>query len=826
VGDFDMTLLDLKHSVRLLRAHPGVTAIAILSMALGIGVNTTIFSVIYASLLRPLPYPDAERRVILFTTNLNSSNKMIRDGATTADFLDWRAQSRMLEDWQMFSYDFTVTATGAGLPERISNQFVTTGLLDSLGIRPVLGRLFKPGEEAENPAIISEGYWRRRFGGKEDVLGRKVTIDGNIHTIIGVLPANFELFDTPSVDLWNIINLSSNDWVQRKVTWLMATAKVKAGVTLLQAQSELSGIAAGLAQTYPESNRYRGVVVTPMLEARNGDLGRAFYPLFGAVGFVLLIACSNVANLLLALATARRREFALRAALGATRIRLLFDLLADGIVLAIPGVLAGLAFAYGGIVIFRAVAPQGFPGADRVSLNGEALLFMTIAGVLAGILSAIFPALKGSKVDIIQSLKEGARGSAGAARQRLKSFLVAGQIALALILLVAAGLMINTILRMQNHDLGFDPGDVVVARLHIAGARYNTMAPKKEIDMHIVEPTVARFLDHVLTQVRALPGVTSAAVAGSVPMGPAESPGVRFRIAGRAANDPRAAEFNVVGDEFFKTLRIPLLRGRYLNDRDVESNSWVAVVNETFAREYFPGGETLGQTITLIAGPGERPREIVGVVADFTQFSPRLPVRPEIYTSYLQQTGEIPGNLQGQRFRPKLILRSAQSVSPETIARIVADFDPALVVFGVKPLEQFVEGQVAPWRFYANILGFFSVIALLLAAVGIYGLMSYTVTDRLNEIGIRLALGASPGRIIWLIVSFGLKLTVTGLAVGVVGALWATRLLAHMLFDVKPWDPLTFSAVTMFVLFVALSACCLPALRAARVDPVAGLHRE
>jgi putative ABC transport system permease protein len=825
-----MTLLDLKHSARRLSAHPGLAAIAILSMALGIGANTTIFSLIYASLLRPLPYPDSERRVIVFTTDLNSSNKKNRGGATTADFLDWREHSELLEDWQIFSLNFTATATGAGLPERITYQHVTAGLLDSLGVRPVLGRLFRPGEAAENPAIISEGYWRRRFGGQEDVLGRKVVMDGILYTIIGVLPADFELFNTPSsVDIWNTINLTDTNWIQRRVLWLLATAKLKPGVSLSQAQSELSGLAAGLARTYPDSNRYRGVAITPMLEARNGDLGRVFYPLFGAVGFVLLIACSNVANLLLARAAARRREFAVRAALGAKRKRLLFELLADGIVLALPGLLAGLALAYGGIILFRAVAPQGFPGADRVSLNGAALLFTTIAGLLAGILSAIYPALKGSKVNnLIDSLKEDARSSGGGARHRPRSLLVAGQIALALILLVAAGLMMNTILRMQNHYLGFDPSDVVVTQLNIRGARYMTMAPKRDIDMRIVEPPVARFLDHVLSQVRALPGVSSAAVAGNVPMGPSESQSVLIRVAGEAnsADDRRAAAFNAVSEGFFETLRIPLRLGRYLNGRDVEPNSWVAIVNEAFVREFFPGGNALGQTITLMAGPGERPREIVGIVGDFTQYTPHIPVQPEVYTSYFQQAREIPGNFQGQRFRPKLLLRTAQSLNPETISRIVADFDPELAAFGMKTLNQYMAENGSPLRFYTNILVLFSATALMLAAVGIYGLMSYAVTDRLHEIGIRLALGASRGRIIWLIVSYGLKLTFFGLAAGVAGALWATRLLEQLLFEIKPWDPLTFSLVMLFVLLVAIAACCLPALRASRVDPMRALRRE
>jgi putative ABC transport system permease protein len=819
---------NIRFGLRLLWKSPGITAVAVASLALGIGANTAVFSVIYASILRPLPYLDAERRLIVFTTNLNNTDRNNRGGATTADFLDWRERSSMIEDWHMFSGSFSTTATGAGLPELITYQHVTPGLLDSLGVRPVLGQLFRPGSESENPVIISEGYWRRRFGGQAEVLGRKITVGSTVATIIGVLPADFELFSTPSgVDIWNTINLSSNNWIQRAVPWLMATAKLKSGVSLSQAQSELNGIAANLAQTYPVSNRNRGILLTSMLEARNGNLSSVFYPLFGAVGFVLLIACSNVANLLLARGAARRREFAVRAALGAGRKRLLFELLTDGIVLAIPGVLAGLALAYGGIVLYRALAPEGFPGADSVALNIPALLFMTIAGLLAGILSAIFPALAGSKVNLIESLKEGARGSSGGIRQRLRSLLVAGQIALALILLVAAGLMINTILRMQNHNLGFDPSDVLVTHLHITGTRYMTNAPKREIDMRNVEPATAQLIDHILTQTRALPGVTSAALAGSVPMGPRESPGVLIRVAGSPnSNDNRRAEFNAVSDGFFETLRIPLRRGRYLDARDVGSNSWVAIVNESFAREYFPGGEALGQTITLIAGPGEQTREIVGVVADFTQFGPRVPVRPEVYTSYTQQTREIPGTFQGQRLRPKIIIRSAQSINPETISRIVADFDPNLAVSGVRALEQFAAEGRAPWHFYTNILGLFSAIALLLAAVGIYGLMSYSVTDRFHEIGIRLALGASRSRIIWLIVSYCLKLTLAGLALGVFGALGATRLLEQMLFEVKPWDPLTFSSVGLFVLLVAIFACALPALKATRVNPLAALRRE
>ncbi|MEX2264282.1 MAG: ABC transporter permease [Bryobacteraceae bacterium] len=823
---------DLVHSFRRLLGHPGIAAIAILSLALGIGANTTMFSLVYASLLRPLPYPDGDRLVMIFTTALNSPNRDNRGGATTADFLDWRAQSKTLEDWQMFGGGGGVTATGVGLPERITFQHVTPGLLGSLGVRPLIGRLFEPGEEAERPALISEAYWRRRFGAEAGVLGRRLTVDGNVFTIIGVVPAGFELFGEPSsTDFWNTIDLSAgSQWMQRSVPWLAATAKLKPGVSLDQAQSELSGIAANLARAYPDTNLHRGVAVTPMLEARNGRLGSILYPLFGAVGFVLLIACINVANLLLARATARRREISVRAALGASRNRLMREFLSDGLVLAVPGIVAGLALAYGGIALFRAVAPQGFPGAGLVELNLPALSFTAAAGALAGVLAALFPALDGSKADVTEALKEGARGSAGRKRQRLRSSLVAGEIALAMILLVGAGLAINSFLRLQNHGLGFDPHNVTVAQLHLTGKRYMTDAPQREIDIRYVEPAVARFSEHLLREVSTVPGVENAALAGNVPMGPGASPGVRIRVAASSASDAelRRAEMNVVTAGFFDTLSIPLRRGRYLSDRDVEGGAWVAVVNEAFVREFFPGGDAVGQVITLVAGPDERPREIVGVIADYTQYTPRMAARPEVYTSHLQQTREIPGTFQGQRFRPKLLVRSHVAGIPkaETIAKIVADFDKDLAIFDVKTLQQHVAMRGAPARFYANALGLFSAIALVLAAIGIYGLMNYSVTDRFHEIGIRLSLGASRPQIIWLIVSYGVKLASAGLVLGIAGALVATRLLDAMLFGVKPWDPFTFLLVTGFLLAVAVTACVIPAMRATVIDPVVALRQE
>lgn len=823
---------DLKYSYRRLVANPGVAAIAILSLALGIGANTTMFSVIYAALLRPLPYPDSDRHVLILTTALNSPNKQNRSAATSSDFIDWQRQSTKLEDWHMFTGGQTLTATGMGLPERIVTQSVTPGLLDSLGVRPVIGRLFVPDEEPQQSALISEEYWTRRLGRQPDALGRKIAFEGKLRTIVGVVPARFELFDEPSrVDLWNEIDLSpGSNWIQRSMPWMLAAAKLKPGVTLEQAQSEMSSIAVSLASAYPETNRHRGVVVTPMLEARNGNLGTILYPLFGAVGFVLLIACANVANLLLARATVRQREISVRAALGASRGRLIREFLADGLVLAIPGVAAGLILAYGGIALFRVVAPQRFPGTATVELNLAALSFTAAAAILAGILSAIFPAITASKTEVTESLKEGGRGSAGRKRQRLRSLLVSAEIALALVLLVGAGLMISSVLHMQNHSLGFDATNVTVAQFELSSERYKKFAPKRDIDMRYVQPPVGHFIEHTLRELRSLPGVEYAALAGNVPMGPSEAPGVNIRVLGRSSSEPdrRWAQFNAVTDQFFEALRIPLLRGRYINARDVDSTVWVAVVNETFAREFFPNGDALGQVVTLTGAPDERPREIVGVVADHTQFTPKVPVQPEVFTSYFQQTREIRGNFQGQRFRPRMVVRSKVegTPKPEVVTKIVADFDKDLGAFDVRPLDWYIANGGGPTRFYANILGLFSVTALLLATIGIYGLMSYSVTDRFHEIGIRLSLGATRANIVWLIVSYALKLSAVGLVIGVAGALAATRLLNTVLFGVQPRDPVTFSLVTFFLLAVAIAASALPALRATTIDAAVALRRE
>ena len=825
-----LMIRDIRHSCRRFALHPLVTLIAVLSLALGVGANTTVFSIVWAALLRPLPYPDVDRRVVLMSGAGRSSPGM---GVTTADFIDWRDGSRTLEQMHMFSSRTVFTAVGAGLPERVKAQHVTPGLFEALGARPVIGRFFRPGEEQTRPAVISEGYWRRRFGGQTDVLGRKLHIGDGVHTIIGVAPSWFELFDEPSgIDIWNTINLSPGSiWVQRRVAWLAAMAKLREGVTIEQARAELAAIAAGIAERYPETNKDKTATMVPLVEARKGGAGSVLYPLLGAVAFVLLIACTNVANLLLARAATRRREISVRAALGAGRDRLIREFLVDGLVLAVPAVVLAIAVAYGGVALFRALAPDRFPGVATVALNLPVLWFTGGAGLLAGLLSAMIPAVDASRADLTESLKEGARGSGSRKRQRVRSVLVTAEIGLAVVLLTGAGLLIGTVLRMQNFDMGFDPRDVTVAEINLSGTRYMKNAPQREIDMRYIEPAVPLFLEHVLREVRAVAGVESAGLGGSVPMGPMGFPlGAGVRVAGQTQPDAQlpGAMLNAVTGSFFEALRIPLRRGRFIEDRDTAGSQWVAVVNESFAREFFPDKEALGQTITLAGSPAEAPREIVGVVADHTQLTPRMPVRAEVYTSYFQQPREVPGTMQQLRLRPKLVVRMRPGASmPSTaVSKIVAAFDPTLAVFDVSPLSRHIAMRSSTTRFYAYALGFFATIAVLLAAAGIYGLMNYSVADRFHEIGIRLSLGASRGRVLWLIVAHGLRLAAVGLVVGVAGALWTTRLLQGFLFGVEPWDPATFVGVGAAVFALAVAASVVPALRATRVDPVLALRRE
>ncbi len=811
-------MIDLKHSARRLLAQPLFATVAVLSLALGIGANSAVFSIVNDVLLNAAPYPDADRRVVVHTQNAAG---VPRPTVTPADFLDYRVQSRTMHDWILFSTGSGSTAWPGGTPEKIRVQQVTPGTLESLGTTPVLGRFFREGEVDQRPCLISESYWRRRFGGSRNVINTKFRFGSGLYTIVGIVPAAFALTNDPSV--------------VRRLPWLVATAKLRDGFTEEQAQQELVTINARLAAAYPESNAKRVVSLRPMVDTWRLGLESTGATFFGAVSLILLIACANVANLLLVRAAIRRREISVRSALGADRRRLVREFLADGLVLSVPAVAVGLALAFGGLALFRAMAPPGFPGAATAQVNLVVLGFTAAAGVLAGILSALFPALQASKVDLSEALKEGGRSSHGRRTLRLRTLLVAGEIAFTLVLLAGAGLLLATLWRIGLHSPGFDPRNISVARVSLVGERYDFKF-KREVDIWKVKPPVGQFDEHMLTQLRALPDVESVALSSRVPMGPSSASGspAGIRILGATLGDGKlpTAHSTLVSSGFFETLRIPLRRGRLLNDQDHGNAPWVAVVNEAFARELFPDGEALGAMVTIqpqgIAMPEELPRQIVGIVSDHTRVKPGETTDPMIYTTYLQQPEVIPGGYQGQRFEPSFVIRTRPGavVKEETIRRIVTAFDPDLPLSGYVSLEDFIFRANATIRFYTYSLVLFAAIAIGLAGVGIYGLMNYAVADRIHEIGIRISLGASRSRVVGMVVGQGLRIAVVGIVVGLAGALATTGLLRRFLFEIEPWDPPTYALAAALVLAISLVSCGIPAWRATRVNPVVALRRE
>jgi putative ABC transport system permease protein len=824
-----MTFADLRVSMRRQFAQPGFTIVAILSLALGIGANTAIFSIVYASILNPLPFREAGRLVML------KGHVEGRDTGWTvysADLVDWRERTNSFTQLEMVTGTDRVTVSGGGaFPERIGKQNVTPGYFPMLGVQPLRGRFFTDAEarSREPVALIGESYWQRHYGGDPAILGRTIAGNGAQYTIIGIVPSTYRagLLST-GAELWLPIDLKpGSEWVQRKVPWIFAAGRLRDGVALETAQVELKGIARQLAQDYPVSNRNWTVTVQPLQEALNGPFREILVPLVAAAAFVLLIACLNVANLLLARGATRRRELAMRAALGASRERLLRELLADGVVLAVPGVLLGLGVAWAGIRIFLGLWGN-FAFADQVTLNLPVLGFAAAAGVFTAIAAAVLPAWQASKTDVTEVLKQGGRGSAGVQRPWLRNGLVVMEIGLAVTLLMCAGLMLNTVRRLQASALGFDPGGIVTMRLDMSGERYAPSAPKRDIDMRYVEPAVNQFYEQLLEELRGNGWAKEAVLAAGLPMAPSGGASGSLRISGRTDETPLSALLNCVTEGYFSLLRIPVVKGRAIGAQDRAGTQWVAVINEALAVRYFGGEDPIGKYLTVATTEEEQPRMIVGVVANHKRFGQRLDTPPELYMSFAQQPRLIPGNNQGLRLRPSLAVRTGLEMKAveEAVRKISMRLDASLPIYEVRMLEDHVADRSRLESIYLQLLGIFSGLALALAAVGVFGLMHYAVADRLQEIGIRIALGAQRKHVLSMVLSRGLVLTVCGLAAGAAGATAGTRLIERHLYGVGRADPVTGLGVAILMTGVALAACYIPARRATAVDPMVALRSE
>jgi predicted permease len=822
---------DVRYALRQLRKSPGFLAVVVLSLALGIGANSTIFSVLNAVLYRPMPYEHPERLVAIWETEPGHPESA--QPPPIAELNDWKKQNHVFEDIALTSDTERSTLSGLGEAEPIRVQDVTPNFFSLLGVKPVMGRISLPEEmqDTTQTVVISSSFWKRHFNNDPNVLGKTFNIQGLASTVVGVMPAGFAPFYGENIDLWQPINPESKRYSERSDHWLMPVARLKPGVILAQAQVEMDVIAHRLEQAYPVTNKGVGKKVVPLHQELFGWAGRDLYPLSGAVAFVLLIACVNVANLLQSRTEVRRKEYALRASLGASRRRLIQQLLAEGAVLALLGGSLGIILTYAGIGLFRKLAGN-FPNSAQITIDTRVLMFTLGVSILTAILFGLAPAIQASRADLNLVLREG-EGRTSTSRGYVRHLLAVSEVALAMVLLLGAGLMINTMLRLHRVDPGFDPENVTTMTIQLPeGGAYLERVPGGDMERPL--PRVTTFYQQLLEKVVALPGIQSA---GLMSGGPAER--LSFSIFGHPApqpdNRPQAIRC-VVSANLFRTLRIPLRKGRYLDEHDTQSSPWAVVVNEAFVHRYLRNEEPIGQQVLLRYDPypvnEASPRQIVGIVGDVKHFGLEQPTPPFVYLSNLQQPAVFPGGSVVPFLIQRLVVRTTPGAARHeatlvpAVKKAVAELDPDQPVTDVLTMDQALDESLSEARFYMSLFGIFAGVAVSLALVGIYGVMSYFVSERTHEIGVRVALGALPSDVLTLVGKLGLKLTLIGIMIGVCLAFGLTRLISNFLFGVEPTDPATYGAVAVLLTVVALLACYIPARRAAKVDPMVALRYE
>jgi predicted permease len=806
---------DIQYAIRQLLKHRAFALIAILALALGIGANTAIFSVVNAVLLRPLPYPQAEQLVWLWGTN--PLNDIPKETASYPDYADWRAQAQSFQAMGAFAQTSPILTGSDGEPERLPGGYAMGDFFSVIGVEPALGRKFLP-EEFETGknrvVILSHALWQRRFGGDPKIVGQEISISGNPHTVIGVLPASFQdpvPEATKVLQLWLPLAVSDNLRNSRRGDFLNVVARLKPGVQIEAARSEMKGIAARLEKQYPDTNTQWGVIVQPLHETLTGDVRPALLILLSAVAFLLLIACANVANLLLARASSRQREIAIRAALGASRGRVVRQLLTENILLSLCGGGLGLLFAWWGIQALLALSPGNIPRLGSIGIDREVLFFTLGVSLVTGVLFGLVPALTASRPDLNNTLKEGGRSSAeGAAGRRLRSSLAVAEIALSLVLLVGAGLLIRSFIRLQDVRPGFNSQHLLCIDLALPSAKY------KE------DQQTVNFFDQLLASLAQQPGIQSAAVAAGLPLGGGAdflAFSVEGRVLSRTDRTPDA-EARVVSPDYFRTMQIPLRSGRVLSDRDVPGQPDAVVVSETLVKKYFPGQDPLGKRLTF-GDPQAKDAQwytVVGVVGDVRGVSLNEEPYGQLYTSYRQNP------------RRALTLVVQTAADPTTMLGSVREriwsLDRQQPLYNVRTAEEVLAKSIARPRFNMLLITILASVALVLAAVGIYGVISYSVTQRTHEIGVRMALGASAGDVLKLVVGQGMLLAGIGLVLGLLAAFGVTRIMATLLFGVTATDPVTYFGLALLLGLIALIACYIPARRATKVNPVTALRAE
>ena len=809
---------DLRHALRMLRKNWGFTAVAVITLGLGIGANTAIFSVVNAVLLRPLPYPNADRLVAVSENSLKAPDISV----AYPDYLDWRAQQSVFEEMSARMPTGGVI-TGANEPERVIGRLVTPSFFSTLGVQPMLGRAFT---EAENKPgappviVISHGLWQRQFGGASDAIGKSITYNGEPWTVIGVMPAWFDFYGRTNInnDVFTPLGRLNNlEFMQdRNSHTVRVTARLKPGVSIEQARSELSALSARMATQYPASNTGVGATTRSFLDDYVGDSRQSLRVIFTAVAFMLLIACANVANLMLARATTRRREIALRLALGASRWRIVRQLMTESLILALAGSAFGVLLATWGVNLLSRLNTGELSRMDEVSIDGRVLGFTLLLTLVVGVLSGLFPALQNSRFGLNEALKEGDRISSAGSGGRLRRSLVAAEVALALMLLVGAGLTVRSFTRLTSVEPGFDPQNVLTFRMRLPDGKY------KEASQTFA------FCREAMSRVSALPGVERVAVATGFPLGRAFDNG--YLVEGQPEPLPGRgpiASRQDVSEDYHNALKIPLLEGRLFNAQDTEKSPLVVIVDQEFVARSFPNQparEVLGKRLRF-GGDSDGWREIVGVVGHVKQSGLNEESRAQIYRPWTQITPKWKADF--TRATDMIVKTSVDPVGLiGAIKREIRVIDKDQPIAQVQTLDDKLSESVAPQRFTLFLLGIFALIALSLASAGIYGVMSYAVSQRTHEIGVRMALGARRLDVLKLVVGQGMSLVVIGVVLGLAGALATTRLMTTLLFEVTPTDPLTFMSVTAVLMIVALVACYIPARRATKVDPLVALRYE
>jgi putative ABC transport system permease protein len=797
---------DLRCSLRVLARSPGFTLVAVVGLALGIGANSAIFTAMNAVLLRPLPYKEAEQLVVLWQFNRHKGDYEIKVSAP--DYIDLKDQNSVFHDIAAFNANsgLGLNLTGAGHPARISATSVTGNLFPVLGVTPALGRSFLPDEERPGSplvCILSDDLWKRRFGSDSKIIGKAVTLNSEMWTVVGVMPAGFRF--PQSVDLWVPAKVRSIARTKRAQHYLGVIARLKPGLSLNDAQAELDSLARRMELQYPETNAALGIRLVSLRTQITGNIRPALWVLFGATAFVLLIACTNLANLLLVRATVRQGEMSLRLALGASRTRLVRQLLTESALLGILGGILGIILAFGGTRLLLNHRPSNLPRTNEIAVDGRVLTFTLGLSVFTGIVFGLAPALQASKPDLFRTLKVGSRGFVrGQGWQRLRLLLVASEMALALVLLIGSGLMIRSFFRLREVNIGLDPLNVLTVNTTLTVDRYPV-------------PRQVAFFRQVVQQIGAIPGVRSVAAVDNLPLGGTDTH--TFGIVGHSGWEPGdepSGEFSVVTPRYFNAMGIPLIEGRYFTDGDGDAAPKIAIINEAFARRYWPQEDARGKQITV---DFEREvREIVGVVGNVKHMGLDKREPLQVYTPHSQIGGAA----------MYLVVRTpSDPLNLATSVRAAVEaVDNDQPVYDIQTMEQRLSDSVSPRRFNMSLMGIFAAIALILAGGGTYGVMSYYVTQQTHDIGVRMAMGADQVRVLTLVVGKGLVILFSALGIGIAVVLASSRVMSGLLFGISSLDLASIVGASVLLITVGLLACYIPARRAARVDPMVALRCE